>query len=1408
MKKILKITLCLFIFSLFINISDIKADHIAGSDISWTCVGTDSFMIKMTIYRDCNGIAMSNENLAVNCKATGSNILNKTMAEPTGIDITPTCGNSCTRCQNSGCSFPYGIQQYTYQGLIVLSGAGSCCEVILSYSSCCRSADITTGMTWASYYCYAMLNRCITPCSQNNSPYFTNYPIAILCIGEDFVYNNGGNDLNVNSTGGLLDSLVYEWTSPLGTSINDLLSYTGQYTYDKPIYFWGFPDPTLPFPRGIHLDPNTGDISFRPMKIEVTVTALKISEYRNGNLIGLIRRDLQIIVINCPNNHPPTLGPAVWAKTVCAGQTVTFTITTNDLDPTDTDYISWNHGIPGASWSDNNGSTKHPTGTFTWTPGLNQASNFPYSFTVTAKDNACPVNGLYTHSYQVTVNPIPAASYTAHDSGCGNYWFTAHATKGNGPVFTWTGQSFSFSPNTGALTHYHFTSPGKYPYTMTITAQGCSQTYYDTVKVDSYLQIVPFKNKDVCKGTPVTLTANYKYNRGAVKYKWSTSASDTAQTKSFPVTMDTSVTAIIIDTLKCVSTGTININMHNFPTVNIGPDIRICAFSVAGDTVKYSFDQSALKTIKWTEIPGNTVISMTNIALLTDSGTYMCLVTDTLGCKNSDTLKVAVNPQIVASAQGTTICFGQKTDLNADATGSKTANVIYKWYNGATLLGNGQKITVQPAATTDYTLKVSETTGGIKCKDSVQVMVKVNLLPVIKISAIPQRCIDGAVLLLNSYVTVDGNSNAGGTWSSPSSGLVTADRFDPVASGSGIFKVKYAYTNPATGCYNADSGMVTINPLPVVNAGKDDSLCTGGGSMMLGGKPAVPPGIWSGTGVSGSAMGYIFDPTTAGIINGGIYPLIYKYTDNKGCINEDTMNITVFKTPVAEAGPNIDVCEKGAVVSLSGTPAGGTWTGTGVVGGVFDPVKAGVGSYQLTYTYTNIICTASDKLTVTVHALPTLTVQTADGKNIYCNNNGLVDLTGTPGGGTWSGTGVSGTTFDPSICTGSQTTYGLTYTYTDKWGCVNSKVLNITVRPAPTVTIDKTQNKFCIGVPFQISATYTNADGVLWWKSPQADGSIPGSTTSTTIDYLPGTNDKSRLFFWLYIETTHLDNVCQPAFDSIKVAMSAMPDPEFRGVPKDGCAPLTVTFKDSTTITLGTVNTWSWTFGDGQTSKSENPQHVYTEPGVYTVTLKVMSDAGCSQTLEKDNYIYSRVVPEAAFIPMPEITLISVPTIKFNNTTTGTEGTQYYWNFGDPKVTGGGTSTLTDPEYKYSDTGKYDVKLRAINDFGSFVCSDSMVRRVIIMPDVIAYIPTAFRPLGKNTKFKVYVDGIISFDLKVYSRWGELMYESTDYETHGWEGTYLNSSKEAPLGVYVYALKLKGLDGLDYKYSGTVTLLK
>ena len=304
----------------------------------------------------------------------------------------------------------------------------------------------------------------------------------------------------------------------------------------------------------------------------------------------------------------------------------------------------------------------------------------------------------------------------------------------------------------------------------------------------------------------------------------------------------------------------------------------------------------------------------------------------------------------------------------------------------------------------------------------------------------------------------------------------------------------------------------------------------------------------------------------------------------------------------------------------------------------------------------------------------------------------------------------------------------------------------------------------------------------------------------------------SKLYFWLYIKTTHKDNICAPAYDSMQVDMSAMPVPEFSGTPLAGCTPLTVQFNYLSTINPWTIGKWEWNFGDGNIGGDKDPVHQYVLPGKYDVKLKVISDAGCEKEILKREYIESYIVPTANFISKPALALLSVPTIEFlNRTTNETPQTTYLWNFGDYEqyTAGGGSSTQKDPSFKYSDTGHYQVRLIVSNEFG---CSDTASREVVILPDVIVYIPNAFTPdkTGpvENNVFRVYVEGVMSFEFKVYDRWGQLMYESNNFETNGWPGTYLGSTDMAPMDVYIYTVKVKGLDGLDYKYSGSVSLLR
>lgn len=150
---------------------------------------------------------------------------------------------------------------------------------------------------------------------------------------------------------------------------------------------------------------------------------------------------------------------------------------------------------------------------------------------------------------------------------------------------------------------------------------------------------------------------------------------------------------------------------------------------------------------------------------------------------------------------------------------------------------------------------------------------------------------------------------------------------------------------------------VTINALPVVACPNDTTLCSNEPAYTLTG--ATPPGgVYSGTGVSGG----LFDPALA---NPGVNVITYTYTDVNLCSANCTIDITVNTAPIADAGTYPPACIDDPDITLTGSPLGGTWTGTGVTGNMFDP---SFGTQTLTYTYTDVnLCTDSDLTTITVN---------------------------------------------------------------------------------------------------------------------------------------------------------------------------------------------------------------------------------------------------------------------------------------------------------------------------------------------------------------------------------------------------------------------------------------------------------
>ncbi|PVX45014.1 putative secreted protein (Por secretion system target) [Flavobacterium sp. 103] len=398
--------------------------------------------------------------------------------------------------------------------------------------------------------------------------------------------------------------------------------------------------------------------------------------------------------------------------------------------------------------------------------------------------------------------------------------------------------------------------------------------------------------------------------------------------------------------------------------------------------------------------------------------------TDGNGCSNSCTFTITVNPlPILTCPSNSSVCIDA---VAYELTGASPAGGTY---SGTGVSANNFDPTT--AGVGPHTITYTYTDGN-GCSNSCTFTITVNPLPIVSCPS------DSSVCLNTASYALTGASPVGGTYSGTG---VSANNFDPAAAGVGPHMITYSYTD-GNGCSNSCTFTITVNTLPTVSCPSDSSVCVDAAVYALtGASPAG--GTYSGTGVSANN----FDPATAGV---GSHTITYTYMEEVGCSNSCTFTITVNPLPIVTCPSNSSVCVDAAAYALTGaSPAGGTYSGTGVSANNFDPTAAGVGPHMITYTYTDGNgCSNSCTFTITVNALPTVTCPS---DSSVCLNTASYALTGaSPVGGTYSGTGVSANNFDPA--TAGVGPHMITYTYTDGNGCSNSCTFTITVKTLPTVS--------------------------------------------------------------------------------------------------------------------------------------------------------------------------------------------------------------------------------------------------------------------------------------------------------------------------------------------------------------------
>ncbi len=156
-------------------------------------------------------------------------------------------------------------------------------------------------------------------------------------------------------------------------------------------------------------------------------------------------------------------------------------------------------------------------------------------------------------------------------------------------------------------------------------------------------------------------------------------------------------------------------------------------------------------------------------------------------------------------------------------------------------------------------------------------------------------------------------------------------------------------------------------------------------------------------------------------------------------------------------------------------------------------------------------------------------------------------------------------------------------------------------------------------------------------------------------------------------------------------ALIPPPTAVFEGTPTSGPAPLAVQFNS---LSTGVIDSYLWSFGDGDSTFAQNPLHIYTAPGRYTVRLTVTGPGG-SNSAQRGNYIQVLNPPPTADFTVDQQSGVVPLIVNFTAITTGAVST-YAWDFGD-----GGTSTLQNPSHQYTTAGVYSVRLTVDGPDGS-----------------------------------------------------------------------------------------------------------
>lgn len=562
------------------------------------------------------------------------------------------------------------------------------------------------------------------------------------------------------------------------------------------------------------------------------------------------------------------------------------------------------------------------------------------------------------------------------------------------------------------------------------------------------------------------------------------------------------------------------------------------------------------------------------------------------------------------------------------------------------------------------------------------------------------------------------------------------------------------------GCQARDTVQLDVDRSLTVAARSDSLLCRGGSVRLNAVASAGASYAWSSIPAATISDPAIPNPLVTNLDTSTLF--VVTATNALGCVKTDTVLMEVFEVLTLQ---DTFVCEGASIVLLSNNGVSFSWTP--IDGTLNDPNIASPTARPLvSTTYTVTARSAEGCISskdVLVEVLPEPLADAGSDFSI-CIGDSLQLFGSGSGSFEWS---LPQLLTDPTIAsprgfsTGSVT---FTLTVTDSIGCQNADAVAVTVSPLPIIEVSD-DTTICQGQTTALTAT--GANSYSWQPAGSLDNPLVANPLAS-----PVANTR-------YIVNGMDANGCS-ARDSLFVEVVPVPTTIITSV--NLCQDSLVQ------LTANGGERYVWSTG-------ETTQTIFVDPSNPLTYIATAFVGGCEGIPDSVFVQPGFDLPVASFT-IDSVGLFAPSSVGFINTSTG--ATDYEWYFGIA-----GQSTEVNPTVTFPTAGEYTARLVAISRQG---CSDTTFM-TFTFDNVTLHVPSAFSPNGDNINaaFRVGYVGIASLNVKVFSRWGNLVYESDDPD-FAWDGNY--KGKPVPEGVYVYVITGKGENQQNYLRDGTVTVFR